>query len=555
MKITKKQILLVITLAVVSLLVASPINITAKENPPEKQTVDFVKLENELKSLQIKKTDLNIQAKPFPKQIGYPEFDDPGDQVHPGVARSLDTGYMAAYKDVDYGELVWVHSEAEDGVYFELGGDYPSVKLWEGSRFFATLVPDSDDSNAGIIYLFETTDNRNIETYTLVGWDWSDNGWSDIIDIEIACDGSKEDWEWGVVSMVASTSYGDGVTDGPFISYQTSEDGYATISWYIGVDGCAHTDNVIDHETYKAYCAYDWHNSEGNRWELLIRIDYYDDWEAQGAMYEYYEPGTNYQYPAVSSYNDNIVTVFQTDENTNNDIKCFYGTDLETLKESFVAQTVDDETHPDIQHISGEIFLCTFVKNGNLYGSLSENAGQTWSGPWMISNDNGAVVAEYKTSDLSERGLQTMWGETGDDIDIWINWAPDNNPPEAPSITGETNGKANTEYQYTFSSTDLEGETLEYYINWGDETSIEWDGPHSSGESIDIGHTWIESESTYTITAKARDVNGIESLWGSLEVATPKNVAEDSIIIKLLEKLIDLFPLLGPLLQPIINQM
>jgi outer membrane murein-binding lipoprotein Lpp len=545
MKYAKKPILLVITLVVAGLLIAGSLNIPATEIKADASSVNIVKMNNELKTLSMKKSDTIIRLKPSFKQTGYPQFEYPGDQLHPAIARSLNTGYLAACRDVDLEDLIWINPEIEEPECFGVGGDYPSIKLWNetGTRFFATFVPDGEDSNGGAIYLFEATDNTDIKTYTLVYWDWSQSGWNNIKDIEIACDNSKEAWEWGFISMVASTTYGGGYSDAPFISYQTNESGLATISWYKGVDGCVHTDNVIDHQTYKAYSVYDWHNLQGKRWELLIRLDYYDDWEKQGALYEYYDYGTNYQNPAVSSYNDNLVVVFETDENKNKDIKCLYGTNPEKLKESYVANTGTDETAPDIQHVEGNTFLCTFVKNGNLYGSLTQDAGKTWSEPWMISDGTGNVVSEYKTSDLSEKGLQVSWEETAEDIDIWVNWAPDNNPPETPTISGETKGKPDTPYNYTFSSTDLDGENLEYYIDWGDKTKEVWIGPYTSGQDVIIDHTW-PGEARYTIKAKTRDVNGLESPWGTLRVSTPKNTVRNKLITQLLQKLIELFPIL-----------
>jgi len=96
-----------------------------------------------------------------------------------------------------------------------------------------------------------------------------------------------------------------------------------------------------------------------------------------------------------------------------------------------------------------------------------------------------------------------------------------NQPPEAPTITGKTNGKAGTEYEYKFKATDPDGDNVKYYIDWGDGTE-EWTTFHASGEEVTIGHTWTE-QGTYTIRAKAKDVYGAESDWGTLKVTMPKN--------------------------------
>ncbi|GAH10053.1 unnamed protein product, partial [marine sediment metagenome] len=43
-----------------------------------------------------------------------------------------------------------------------------------------------------------------------------------------------------------------------------------------------------------------------------------------------------------------------------------------------------------------------------------------------------------------------------------------NYAPEAPIINGPSNGKPNTEYTFTFVSTDPEGDAVMYIVDWGD---------------------------------------------------------------------------------------
>jgi hypothetical protein len=95
-----------------------------------------------------------------------------------------------------------------------------------------------------------------------------------------------------------------------------------------------------------------------------------------------------------------------------------------------------------------------------------------------------------------------------------------NNPPSAPTITGESSGKANTNYTYTFVATDPDQDTLQYYIDWGDGTNSGWTGPHGSGAQAQLGHTWTV-KGTYTITAKARDEHGAEGPTSTMSVSMP----------------------------------
>ena len=97
---------------------------------------------------------------------------------------------------------------------------------------------------------------------------------------------------------------------------------------------------------------------------------------------------------------------------------------------------------------------------------------------------------------------------------------PVNNQPEIPRITGPINGNIGTEYNYTFSSFDSEGDNVFYYVEWGDGTDSGWLGPYSYGHEITVSHTWDE-EDTYTIRAKAKDIFDAESEWGTLEITMP----------------------------------
>ena len=99
----------------------------------------------------------------------------------------------------------------------------------------------------------------------------------------------------------------------------------------------------------------------------------------------------------------------------------------------------------------------------------------------------------------------------------------DNTPPNAPIIDGPSKGKKGTKYDYSFTSTDPDGDDIaEYIINWSDSTSEEIiTGPFASGEEAFANHTW-DKKGTYTIKAKAKDLFGNESEWSEFEVIIPR---------------------------------
>ena len=98
----------------------------------------------------------------------------------------------------------------------------------------------------------------------------------------------------------------------------------------------------------------------------------------------------------------------------------------------------------------------------------------------------------------------------------------DPNAPEAPTISGETDGEAGVEYEYTLSTIDPNDDDVYYYIEWGDGEFEDWFGPYDSGEEVVVSHSWNEKD-TYTIRARAKDTDNLWGPWGELEVTMPVN--------------------------------
>jgi hypothetical protein len=126
----------------------------------------------------------------------------------------------------------------------------------------------------------------------------------------------------------------------------------------------------------------------------------------------------------------------------------------------------------------------------------------------------------------------------------------ENQPPQDPTITGPSEARIRVNVQYNFTTTDLENETVSYFIDWGDNTSSGWIGPYQSGETISQNHTWTK-KTIYTIKAKAKDVNGIESDWTEFPVTMPFSYTHPLQIF--LQKILERFPHAFPLLRIILG--
>jgi len=120
----------------------------------------------------------------------------------------------------------------------------------------------------------------------------------------------------------------------------------------------------------------------------------------------------------------------------------------------------------------------------------------------------------------------------------------DNEPPHQPQQpTGPTNGKVGHSYSYSSSTTDPDGDAVYYKVDWDDGTMSEWMGPYSSGHSFTISHIW-EVEGTYQMKVKAKDEQGVESVWSeALSISMPKSLTlQANHLVDVLTSLLEKFP-------------
>jgi len=148
-------------------------------------------------------------------------------------------------------------------------------------------------------------------------------------------------------------------------------------------------------------------------------------------------------------------------------------------------------------------------------GPYASGVVVTVSHSWS-SEDTYSILAKAK----DEHGAESDWS------DPFIITIVENDPPGAPAITGTANGAAGTSYDYDFTATDPDGDNVQYYIDWGDGDT-EWTSFAASGTPVTASHTWVE-QGDYTITAKAKDINGLIGPEGTLPITMPLNQNQQS---------------------------
>jgi len=177
-----------------------------------------------------------------------------------------------------------------------------------------------------------------------------------------------------------------------------------------------------------------------------------------------------------------------------------------------------------------------------LFIKTDSNGREEWN--MTIFTDQSDIIysiCETEYNSFVSTGYTYTYGPGN--MDIWLlNIGNINNqPPNKPTISGPHSGKINEEYNYSFVSTDDDGDDISYYIDWGDGTNIDWTRLKPSGESIYSSNVWTK-KGNYIIKAKSKDIYGAESEWAELKVSMPINKVINNSFIIFLEQHLDMFP-------------
>ena len=174
MRNVKKSLLLAIAMVIATTLVISSVgSVQVTEKTEEINELNVIKSNAVAQTMSVPTQTLNVPLMQVEGTASRGEvaFGDYGDQLHPAFDRAGAT-QMAAYFDYDFDQILWTFTTTDGppydaGVYYDIGGDYPSIKLWEGTTFYGTFVTDYLDLNGGPTYLFKTTDPTDSGVYEL----------------------------------------------------------------------------------------------------------------------------------------------------------------------------------------------------------------------------------------------------------------------------------------------------------------------------------------------------------------------------------------------------
>ncbi len=340
---------------------------------------------------------------------GYEDHNDP-DPLRVRWEMSTDYGYT------------WIKSTAFDVE----GATYPSLDYWgSDSAFFGTFVTPPTFLMGGGVILLEFADATDSSTWVAWWSDFSDNGWHSMRMCDIAADNGQQSWNWGLISLVMSyTDVQTNVVDAPHIYSQVTSLGHVQLSWYPDFPNCRTTSVDIDHATGKTYAVYDRSDSAAGQSQLFIRQDFQYDWylATDAAVVSFDDSTMNLANPSVAADDGNVVLIaesFSDSDSTDREIVCWSAAtgDVDDLTfRAIVSGPTHPATAPRIEHIDGQIFVCTFVADDQLYSSTTCDGGLTWTTPHTVGPVDHDVLAEYRCSDISGDGVAAIYQQQGGDI-------------------------------------------------------------------------------------------------------------------------------------------
>jgi hypothetical protein len=131
---------------------------------------------------------------------------------------------------------------------------------------------------------------------------------------------------------------------------------------------------------------------------------------------------------------------------------------------------------------------------------------------------------------------------------------PISNPPSKPSTPdGPSSGRINIIHTYTTSCIEPDDDQTRYLFDCGDGNTIITEY-YPAGETVSISYKWNE-QGTFNIRVRAQDEYGVWSDWSDpLPITMPKNKAINPFLL-FLERLMERFPILEQILQPIYDKL
>jgi len=208
---------------------------------------------------------------------------------------------------------------------------------------------------------------------------------------------------------------------------------------------------------------------------------------------------------------------------------------LNETAQIYVMNTPQLVIHAPDAVMENTVFLVVIMIKGTNYTVANASVNVEWSNVTYYTDPDGIV---YLTAPdvIQDTNFTIGAGKSGYlPTEVWITVI--DYPPEAPNtptIDGPTYGYLGVNITFTIVTTDPDpGDSIYYRIDWDDNTPLEWFGPYSSGEVVEVIHKWTTTGPQY-IVAQAKDSFGCESGWSdpyNITIYDPYDVPHYAVVI------------------------
>lgn len=422
----------------------------------------------------------------------------------------------------------------------------------KGKTAWGTVLPGPFESGTvRYIGLPDITDPFATDPNNPDGWsawyvDWGGSAIvaSNIDSMDVACYSNLSNVPsaefWGLVALTGDQAYPGYEEDNTFMFSFWTPEGVTIIFFYNLIEDVFNMKTDIDQFNGKVFLVTQYENhdtyADGSR-VVYKAVSTNPNWWQGGWSGYYFEGVFN---PDIVAFNNKCFIVGEKDNGGQKDIVCLRSTGA-SFSEFVVSADPADELYPTVtlvpSHVGFDV-ICSYIRNGDLYTAISSDYGQTWDEVEAPVNDEtGTVVDQYNTASID--GQYAAWTDeknTPTEIYFDIIYEFVNVPPNTPTIDGPLKVGKDVQADYTFSTTDPDGDSVSYFVDWGDGTNTGWI------TATTASHTWTK-KAKYQITCKARDNFYAESGIATLEIQVPRSRTAD-ILYLFFERYPNAFPLL-----------
>jgi len=336
----------------------------------------------------------------------------------------------------------WIDEGSIVGWQFPDNVEKPKIDHKEGMTSWGTVTPGSDLNAAAFYIDFPDITDPSVSSPTSPGgwtaWsaDWAGKGFSWFDSADVACytytpGKSPSANFFGCVAITGDRPPGDNAEDDTFMFSFMKAGGMVTVVSFYNMDedvekiSCDIDQSLAQYYWVCEYVSETDPTDDGSYFVKAPVFDGTDDWWKGASGF----PGFLF----ADVYNPNMIaadgSVYIVGETAENDIVCMYSSNAgASFASSDVTDTDGNESYPTVAIVEDNV-TCSYIRDGDLYVSVSTDGGQTWTETVdPVNDESGTVVNQYCSVGMD--GPYIAWtDERNDPTEIYFDTTTIPPPP------------------------------------------------------------------------------------------------------------------------------